>query len=175
MAVSLCARLKRWRGAELSRSARACMQGGCSCSDRDSGERSHFVVPGRTLTPSFRGDAKASNPESMDSPMCNCTSEVWSYGPSRNDGIQKGRRARADCTHRLHVSNSRTPTASHSRGAFRPGFANSLPPLKSEGAGNAGRPMRPQAACAEIVAVRTRVGQVTPESSGIPRAMVYGL
>src|SRR6202158_979428 len=30
-----------------------------------------------------RGSA---NPESRDSPMCNCTSEVWSFGPSRNDG-----------------------------------------------------------------------------------------
>src|SRR6266851_7479133 len=29
---------------------------------------------------------KGANPESRDSPMCNCTSEVWSFGPSRNDG-----------------------------------------------------------------------------------------
>src|ERR1700687_5973399 len=35
--------------------------------------------------------------------------------------------------------------------------------------------MRPQAACAEVVGVSTRVSQVTPESPGIPRAMVYGL
>src|SRR3981189_1766817 len=34
------------------------------------------VIPGR---------CEASNPESRDSPMCNCTSEVWSFGPSRND------------------------------------------------------------------------------------------
>src|SRR6202795_3438345 len=46
---------------------------------------------------------------------------------------------------------------------------------KKEGAGNAGRPMRPIAACATIVVERTRVSQVTPESPGIPRAMVYGL
>src|SRR5204863_6069680 len=26
-----------------------------------------------------------SNPESKDSPMRNCASEVWSFGPSRND------------------------------------------------------------------------------------------
>jgi hypothetical protein len=44
-----------------------------------------------------------------------------------------------------------------------------------EGAGNAGRPMRPIAACATIVVERTRVSQVTPESPGTPRAMVYGL
>src|SRR3984893_16866956 len=46
---------------------------------------------------------------------------------------------------------------------------------KKEGAGNAGRPMRPIAACAMIVVERTRVSQVTPESPGTPRAMVYGL
>src|SRR6478672_8627249 len=34
------------------------------------------VVPGRRV---------ASNPKSRDSPMCNCTSEVWSFEPSRND------------------------------------------------------------------------------------------
>ena len=48
-------------------------------------------------------------------------------------------------------------------------------PPNSEGAGNAGRPMRPVAACAEVVVESTRVSQVTPESPGIPRAMVYGL
>src|ERR1700676_1312207 len=46
---------------------------------------------------------------------------------------------------------------------------------KKEGAENAGRPMRPIAACATIVVERTRVSQVTPESPGTPRAMVYGL
>src|SRR4030081_3567804 len=35
--------------------------------------------------------------------------------------------------------------------------------------------MRPIAACAMVVVVRTRVSQVTPESPGTPRAMVYGL
>src|SRR6202790_4746906 len=44
-----------------------------------SGRRDFFAA-------SFRGDAK-SNPESRDSPMCNCTSEVWSFGPSRSDDI----------------------------------------------------------------------------------------
>src|SRR5713101_2828025 len=33
---------------------------------------------------SFRG-ARSANPESRDSPMRNCASEVWSFGPSRND------------------------------------------------------------------------------------------
>ena len=41
-----------------------------------------------------------------------------------------------------------------------------------EGAGNAGRPMRPIAACAILLKMRTRVSQVTPVSTGIPRAMV---
>ena len=41
-----------------------------------------------------------------------------------------------------------------------PGFCVFFHP---EGAGNAGRPMRPIAACAEIVVERTRVSQVTPE------------
>src|SRR3982074_2029123 len=34
------------------------------------------VIPGR---------GEDASPESRDSPMCNCTSEVWSFGPSRND------------------------------------------------------------------------------------------
>src|SRR5260370_24848637 len=44
-----------------------------------------------------------------------------------------------------------------------------------KGAGNAGRPMRPIAARAMSVVERTRVSQVTPESPGIPRAMVLRL
>src|SRR3984893_1261592 len=54
-------------------------------------------------------------------------------------------------------------------------LAGSFRPLVSEGAGNAGRPMRPIAACAMSVVERTRVSQVTPESPGIPRAMVLRL
>jgi hypothetical protein len=58
---------------------------------------------------------------------------------------------------------------------FARGLLETSRPLYQEGAGNAGRPMRPIAACAMIVVERTRVSQVTPESPGIPRAMVYGL
>src|SRR5258708_39638224 len=47
------------------------------------------------------------------------------------------------------------------------------PPIR--GRREAGRPMRPIAACAVIVVERTRVSQVTPESPGTPRAMVYDL
>src|SRR4030081_3945432 len=49
----------------------------------------------------------------------------------------------------------------------------SRPPIR--GRREAGRPMRPIAACAMSVVERTRVSQVTPESPGTPRAMVYGL
>ena len=66
-------------------------------------------------------------------------------------------------------------TASRSRRTFLREFCRKCPALVSEGAGNAGRPMRPIAACAMSVVERTRVSQVTPESPGIPRAMVYGL
>ena len=41
----------------------------------------------------------------------------------------------------------------------------SFRPLSFEGAGNAGRPMRPIAACAMVVVERTRVSQVTPENA----------
>src|SRR6266436_5168275 len=44
-----------------------------------------------------------------------------------------------------------------------------------EGAGNAGRPMRPIAACATVVVERTRVVRSHRETPGIPRAMVLRL
>src|ERR1700726_387949 len=69
-------------------------------------------------------------------------------------------------------------TESHSFAISRrvaPEFCWKSPALRSEGAGNAGRPMRPIAACAMVEVEHTRVSQVTPESPGIPRAMVYGL
>src|ERR1700676_5519683 len=79
-------------------------------------------------------------------------------------------------TTRVFVSTSRsTNTTSRSRGLICPRFARDFLTLPSEGAGNTGRPMRPIAACAMSVVERTRVSQVTPESPGIPRAMVYGL
>jgi len=55
---------------------------------------------------------------------------------------------------------------------FARGLACSFGPLVSEGAGNAGRPMRPIAACAEIVELRTRVVRSHRKTPGIPRAMV---
>ena len=66
------------------------------------------------------------------------------------------------------VSNFKQParsqaTPSRSRRAFRASFALEPSALRSKGAGNAGRPMRPIAACAMSVVERTRVSQVTPE------------
>jgi hypothetical protein len=66
-------------------------------------------------------------------------------------------------------------TASHSRRVCSREVCRKRSALVSEGAGNAGRPMRPIAACAMVVVERTRVSQVTPVSPGTPRAMVYGL
>ena len=59
-----------------------------------------------------------------------------------------------------------------SRHMFCARFGLLVPPSSSEGAGNAGRPMRPIAACAEVVVERTRVSQVTPVTPSIPHAMV---
>jgi hypothetical protein len=55
------------------------------------------------------------------------------------------------------------------------GLTCSFRPLHSEGAGNAGRPMRPIAACAKVESKKHTRSQVTPESPGIPRAMVLRL
>ena len=60
-------------------------------------------------------------------------------------------------------SQRRGDTASRSRGAARPSYSLELPALDQEGAGNAGRPMRPIAARAMVAIERTRVSQVTPE------------
>jgi hypothetical protein len=59
------------------------------------------VIPGRCEAP---------NPESRDSPMCNCTSEVWSFGPSRNDWGQLVR-LRTLITNRASGDASRTHSA----------------------------------------------------------------
>jgi hypothetical protein len=53
-----------------------------------------------------------------------------------------------------------------------PELCMNFPPSPIRGRREAGRPMRPIAACAMVVVERTRVSQVTPESPGTPRAMV---
>jgi len=55
------------------------------------------------------------------------------------------------------------------------GLPRNSRPLQSKGAGNAGRPMRPAVSCAMIVVDAHTSIQVTPESPGTPRAVVYGL
>jgi hypothetical protein len=46
-----------------------------------------------------------------------------------------------------------------------------FPPSEDQGAGNAGRPMRPQP-CVQSESSRKQVTTVTPETPGIPRAAV---
>jgi len=53
-----------------------------------------------------------------------------------------------------------------------PEFCCPLPALRSEGAGNAGRPMRPIAACAMVVRDAHALVRSHRKSPGIPRAMV---
>jgi hypothetical protein len=65
--------------------------------------------------------------------------------------------------------------ASRSRRTFSREVCLIVCASSSKGAGNAGRSMRPIAACALVTNKLTRVSQVTPESPGIPHAMVYGL
>src|ERR1700730_8374470 len=48
-------------------------------------------------------------------------------------------------------------------------------PLRIEGAGNAGRPMRPIAACAMVVVERTRVSRVHRNHPAFPTQWLYGL
>src|ERR1700719_2861395 len=64
---------------------------------------------------------------------------------------------------------------SRSRRVFSRELLVYFPPSSIRGRGEAGRPMRPIAACAMIVVERTRVSQVTPESPGTPRAVVLQL
>src|SRR6267378_483370 len=52
------------------------------------------------------------------------------------------------------------------------GFALNFLTLRSEGAGNAGCPLHPRPRVHFVVVERTRVTTSTPESPGIPRAMV---
>jgi hypothetical protein len=58
-----------------------------------------------------------------------------------------------------------------SRSTFARAFAINFPPSEDQGAGNAGRPMRPQP-CVQSEIGRKRVTTVTPETPGIPRAAV---
>jgi hypothetical protein len=87
----------------------------------------------------------------------------------------------ASCEHssdlRFHFSNSH---AMYSRSyAISPRnpreFCSNLPPSSSEGAGNAGRSMHPQPRVRNEKKHTSVVTTVTPETPGIPRAMVLRL
>jgi len=69
-------------------------------------------------------------------------------------------------------SQTTADTTSRSRGPIRPRFAIKFPYPPIRGRRECRAPDAPAAARAMIVAERTRVSQVTPESPGIPRAMV---
>src|SRR5437763_10627295 len=58
------------------------------------------------------------------------------------------------------------------RGAMRPSFCKNCSPSKIEGAGNAGRLMRPRPRVRNKIKHTSVVTTVTPVSPGIPRAMV---
>src|SRR5712671_278505 len=74
----------------------------------------------------------------------------------------------------IRISNSPpcADTASRSRGRIRPSFILNIPPSSIRGRRECRAPDAPAAACAMVVVESTRVSQVTPESPGIPRAMV---
>ena len=66
-------------------------------------------------------------------------------------------------------------TPSHSRGALRPRFAINFPPFSDKGRRECRAPDAPAVSCAMVVVEAHTSIQVTPESPGTPRAMVYGL
>jgi hypothetical protein len=74
----------------------------------------------------------------------------------------------------IRISNSPpcADTASRSRGRIRPSFILNIPPSFIRGRRECRAPDAPAAACAKVVVESTRVSQVTPESPGIPHAMV---
>ena len=85
-----------------------------------------------------------------------------------------GRCVRRDDVRGFKLSTTNTPP--RSRGAFGPRFAGNLPPSPIRGRGECRAPDAPDSrVCNCRVLKRTRVSQVTPESPGIPRAVVYGL
>src|SRR5664279_3961279 len=67
------------------------------------------------------------------------------------------------------------PTPSHSRRALRPRFARKFPPSANKGREECRAPDAPAVSCAIIVVDAHTSIQVTPESPGTPRAMVYSL
>ena len=91
--------------------------------------------------------------------MRNCASEVWSLGPSRNDGVWVAS---------LAMTSNPQATSRSRRDA--PELCIYLSP--QGGRGECRVPAAPAASCAIIVIERTRVTTSTPESPGIPARMV---
>ena len=84
------------------------------------------------------------------------------------------RQARANAAmFSIHISNSDEDASRHPRGTTCPSFALNFPPShEAEGAGNTGRAMHPQPRVQNKTKHTSIVTTVTPESPGIPRAMV---
>ena len=94
-------------------------------------------------------------------------------GAKRNPGMNEMLAPDFAALHPGYGFNFQTSdTHSRSRGACRPSFALNFLTLLIRGRRECRAPDAPAAARAMIVVERTRVSQVTPESPGIPRAMV---
>jgi hypothetical protein len=98
--------------------------------------------------------------------QCAPLQRLWQVESSPKDVGVTDRRAFA---RRRPISNSRK----HSRGALSPGLCMNLPyPLITEGAGNAGRTMRPQPRMQNKTKHTSVVTTGSPESPGISCTMV---
>jgi hypothetical protein len=115
----------------------------------------------------------------------------WSEGPdpeSRDSGFDASHRpgmtvpgllrrfrSRAQ-TRRVCRRQRRQNTATRSRRWFCASFGLLVPPSPIRGRGECRAPDAPDSRVCNVIGwKRTRVSQVTPESPGIPHAMVYGL
>jgi hypothetical protein len=96
---------------------------------------------------------------------------ILDHPPSRMMTV--GGAAHSCAIDHLPDSNFKQPTQLRDPAArFRPSFARNVLPSYAEGAGNAGRPTRPQPGGQKKTATPAVVTTVTPETPGIPRAMV---
>src|SRR5229473_301 len=99
----------------------------------------------------------ASNPESRDSPMRNCASEVWSFGPSRNDGVWvSATTSSPHTTTRLAARCARAVYESSAQG----------------GRGERRMPAAPAASCALCIGKKHTSKRVHRNHPAFPHAMV---
>src|SRR5882724_11027506 len=110
------------------------------------------------------GQCEASNPESRDSPMRNCASEVWSFGPSRNDEAPV-------LPIQIFKQPPRLPRL-HDLAACARVLPPTSRPKKIKGRRECRALGAPAALCAKVKKHTSIVTTVTPETPGIPRAMV---